>query len=311
MIVIVTHSQDLTADFVIRHLVTRSAEFIRLDTDTLSTPKRHFGFDRGCPVLNYDGVSVAANKVSALWARRFSRPHSLESVSAPYSKFVQRELRDLTEAFIDAVSGLVVNSYETDRRAGNRLTQSLAAAEAGLTVPITLVTQDVKTASDFATKYRAIAKAISFGVLTEDSELVVHTTSVDADKLDGVEVSPVLLQNDIEKKHEWRVTTVGSRVFAARTRLDVEIDKSDWRRSADVKNIFELACLPSDIEEGLMSLCKAGAIHFGAHDLIEKPDGTFVFLETNPAGQWGWLELTLGLPIGEAVADLLLQGGGT
>jgi len=42
-----------------------------------------------------------------------------------------------------------------------------------------------------------------------------------------------------------------------------------------------------------------------AIDLIETPQGEFVFLEVNPSGQWGWIADLAGLPIPEAVADML------
>lgn len=45
----------------------------------------------------------------------------------------------------------------------------------------------------------------------------------------------------------------------------------------------------------ILSLCVCGDLVFAAHDLTETPSGDFYFLETNPAGQWGWLELTTGL----------------
>src|SRR3546814_8793462 len=53
---------------------------------------------------------------------------------------------------------------------------------------------------------------------------------------------------------------------------------------------------------------KVSGIVFGAHDLIEKHEGDFFFLETNPAGQWGWLEIHHGLQIGAAVASELVKG---
>jgi hypothetical protein len=35
------------------------------------------------------------------------------------------------------------------------------------------------------------------------------------------------------------------------------------------------------------------------------PDGEYVFAEINPNGQWLWIEQATGLPIAEALADLL------
>lgn len=307
-ILIVTHSQDLTADFVIRHLVGKY-RFVRLDADTLSTPKRHFGFENGRPLLHYDDIVVAAEDVSAIWARRFAKPRSLEQTDPYYRQFAQRELRDTTEAFLDSVDGIVVNSYEADRLAGNRLIQSMRAVKVGFAVPETFVTQDAARASLFASRKPAIMKAISFGVLNEERDRVVHTTTVEGSSFEDMESCPVLVQERIAKLHEWRVTTVGDKTFAARTRQDVDVDSTDWRKSANVKNIFEPATLPEEVETRLLRLCALSVIHFGAHDLIETADGDFVFLETNPAGQWAWLELTLGLPIGQAIAQLLISGG--
>lgn len=45
---------------------------------------------------------------------------------------------------------------------------------------------------------------------------------------------------------------------------------------------------------------------YSAIDLIETPDGDFVFLEINPVGEWAWLELELGMNISEKLIDELL-----
>ncbi|HEX5326344.1 MAG TPA: hypothetical protein VFW75_06725 [Acetobacteraceae bacterium] len=104
------------------------------------------------------------------------------------------------------------------------------------------------------------------------------------------------------------MTTVGEQIFAARTRTAAAVDGLDWRRSPDPGIIFERAELPADIAARLGGLCQHSGLVFATHDLIESPDGRFYFLETNPAGQWGWLELALGLPIAAALAAALAQG---
>ncbi len=55
----------------------------------------------------------------------------------------------------------------------------------------------------------------------------------------------------------------------------------------------------------ILSLCARRALLFATHDLLETPAGDFCFLETNPVGQWGWLELGAGLPIAATLAGLL------
>jgi hypothetical protein len=43
--------------------------------------------------------------------------------------------------------------------------------------------------------------------------------------------------------------------------------------------------------------------------MVLTPDGEHVFLEINPNGEWAWIEDETGLPIGAAIADLLVRAG--
>ena len=140
MILIITHSADVGADLVIRHLVAKHADFLRIDSDFLGTPHYHFGFEDGCPTFEYGGHKLLADAVSAVWARRFASPAIIEAVSPIYRTFTLRELTQTMEPFLEHVSGLQVNAYQADRRAGNRLYQSIVARSVGLLVPDTLVT---------------------------------------------------------------------------------------------------------------------------------------------------------------------------
>ena len=48
------------------------------------------------------------------------------------------------------------------------------------------------------------------------------------------------------------------------------------------------------------------SLNYGAIDIILTPDGKLVFLELNPCGEFFWLEHSAGLPISDAIADVLL-----
>jgi glutathione synthase/RimK-type ligase-like ATP-grasp enzyme len=47
---------------------------------------------------------------------------------------------------------------------------------------------------------------------------------------------------------------------------------------------------------------------YGAIDMVLTPDGRYVFLEINPNGQYLWIEEAAGLPISDAICDLLMSG---
>jgi hypothetical protein len=68
-----------------------------------------------------------------------------------------------------------------------------------------------------------------------------------------------------------------------------------------VGGISDFLCKADAISEGQLGLV------FGAVDLICTPSGDHVFLELNPCGEFFWLERTPGLPISDAIANLLLE----
>lgn len=306
MIVILTRGNDLGADLVIRHLARWNLEYRRVNTEAIGTPALRLGVRGGYPTLG----SIDATTVSAVWARRFAHPSIVQILDPAWRQFATREFGFTLDAFLAATPGLQVNRHDVDRMAGNRLIQAARAVKAGFRVPATLVTQDPAEAQDFiAAQEVAVTKAVSFGILDDDGKTQAYTALVGADfDLSGLQGCPALFQAFIPKQREWRVTTVGTRVFAACTRAASAVDGVDWRRSPDTAAIFEPGVLPADVETRLLTLCETSGLVFGTHDLIESTNGEFVFLETNPAGQWGWLELHLGLPIGETLASVLAEG---
>jgi len=307
VILIVTHSKDLSADLVIRHLNAAKRPFLRLNTDRLGTPECHFGFYDE-PTLTMDGQTITQSAFGAVWARRFARPTILMQVEEQYRDFTARENAVLMDAFLETMPCYQMNPHMADRMAGNRLAQAQRAKAVGFTVPDTCATQDAREVAAFLERYpRSVVKALSFGRLAEDSDghagSVAYTSIVGPDTdWSGLATGPVLLQERIDCSYEWRVTTVGTAIFAARLPATAQVD---WRRLGN-DAVFEAAILPQDAADRLLLLCRESGIAFGAHDLMETADGEFVFLETNPAGQWGWLEVSLGLPIGSTIAKELM-----
>ena len=78
------------------------------------------------------------------------------------------------------------------------------------------------------------------------------------------------------------------------------------RRAAHEECRWEMVQLPIEVASGLHVLMSELGLVFGAVDLICTPSGEYVFLELNPCGEFFWLEHAPGLPISDAIADLLL-----
>jgi glutathione synthase/RimK-type ligase-like ATP-grasp enzyme len=81
----------------------------------------------------------------------------------------------------------------------------------------------------------------------------------------------------------------------------------DWRRDGlQMVQDWRLYQLPREVEEKILRLMDYFSLNYGAIDIILTPDGRHVFLELNPSGEFFWLERNPGLPISEAIADLLM-----
>lgn len=203
---------------------------------------------------------------------------------------------------------------ETIHRAQNKLRQLALAETVGLQTPPTIVTNDPDAVRAFWSEHngRIISKAPSeMFQLTLGQELARFTEPVSSALLHGARTSavracPTLFQALIPKRHELRVTVVGSSTYTAiihsqetnRTRID-------WRRYDHGATRYEATTLPADVARACVELTMSLGLSYAAIDLIETPDGELVFLEINPGGQWGWVEDACELTITSAIASVI------
>jgi glutathione synthase/RimK-type ligase-like ATP-grasp enzyme len=151
----------------------------------------------------------------------------------------------------------------------------------------------------------------SFAVYGErGEEQVVFTTPLGArelEDLEGLDLCPMTFQEHVAKALELRVTVVGSQVMAAS--IDSQAlpgARDDWRREGvTLINAWRPYTLPDLVQAQVLGMMEALGLNYGAFDFIVTPDGRHVFLEVNPAGEFMWLARRPGLPIVEALADVL------
>ncbi len=67
-----------------------------------------------------------------------------------------------------------------------------------------------------------------------------------------------------------------------------------------------MADLPDNMAAKLRALVSSRGLSFGACDLL-RTGNDYTFLEMNPNGQWGWLEIEAGLQISKALAGLVVE----
>jgi hypothetical protein len=169
-----------------------------------------------------------------------------------------------------------------------------------------LVTSDPTLAADFITAGPTVAKAVAEARVEGPFGAYSGETFEVSTELEGSVLStPVLLQRRIGKVADLRVTVIGHKIFPVRVTAPRGAPL-DIRQTPPADCVFEAVALAPPLASALLRYVDAFGLRFGAFDLAEDAEGTRWFLECNPAGQWGWLELATGLPMTEALLDLLL-----
>ncbi|MER5620258.1 MvdC/MvdD family ATP grasp protein [Streptosporangium sp. NPDC002544] len=203
------------------------------------------------------------------------------------------------------------------RRAGHKLHQLALAAELGFPIPETAITTNAETFLDFHDRHdgRIVTKPLGLPWVTGvgDGFMVSRAcepvTTRDVAYADALRFCPIIVQEQIPKRVELRVTVVGRQIFAAEIHSQVSNHaRLDWRRYDTQVTPHLVHRLPDEVAARCLALTDRLGLRYGAIDLILTPDGRCVFLEINPNGQWLWIEHLTGLPISEAVCDVLLEG---
>jgi len=270
------------------------------------------GSTTGALLLTPDGP-VDLMQVTAVWYRRFAPGHALPA-DTPMRPAAVQESRATLAGLIEVLPAFHLDAVADVRRAGVKPLQLRLAAELGLPVPRTLVTNDPEAVRHFASECPGgvVAKTLSSFVVHDEEgrELAVYTSWVreeHLEDLDGLQLSPMQFQEWVPKAFELRCTVVGNRVFSAA--LDVGLldrGKVDWRiEGSELAAAWRPHELPPEVEQALLSLLDKLGLNYAAIDLILTPDGRYVFLEVNPCGEFRWLNDLEELSIAEAIAGVL------
>jgi glutathione synthase/RimK-type ligase-like ATP-grasp enzyme len=226
---------------------------------------------------------------------------------------VESSLRRLTQ------SCLFVNSISANRQCQSKVLQHYVARRCGLNVPRTYVGNDPKAAESFARNLwnngnRCCTKnlesthvAINGTIHSRFTQLFEETN---LQTLNGLPVCPMIFQEYICKRFEYRATVVGKEVFACQIDSQAAGGETavDWRNYNLPLTPHRVARLDTKLNDSLVMLIHDLGIVYGAVDLIEDINGCFYFLEVNSMGQWLWIEDLTGMPISMAIARTLCNG---
>jgi MvdC family ATP-grasp ribosomal peptide maturase len=318
-VLLLTHSADFyTVELVAEALARKGARAVRLNTERFPAYVKlssRLGNDRAAHLITDAGAQISTEEVRAVWARKLWTPQMANDLDERFREMCVRESVAALEGFLDALrDARWVNDMQRERAAENKQRQLRIAVGAGLRIPRTLVTNDPAAARQFfeETGGRMVAKLLRpLTVSMNAASSFVYTSQVSAEDLADAETlrhSPMVFQELIPKARELRIVWVAGEAFTgALDASGTSRGQTDWRRAAPEECRWQAAELPAEVSRGLRSLMSELGLAFGAIDLICTPAGEYVFLEVNPAGEWGMLERDLNLPIADAIAGALLS----
>lgn len=303
MILIVTHREDYTADFLVNILNQRNIEYLRFNTDCIGLKHKISFSTKKEAKIAIDGIS----HFDSVWFRRVKVP------TISFSSFEENDFynKDYQSFFSNLWNTLSTNKWLSNPnniyKAENKIFQLSIAQKLGFSIPNTVISSDPEEIEQFSIENgeKVIIKPLYRSrFLADGEEKIIFTSNLKTNHLvnDSFISFPMIFQNEIEKEYELRVTVVGEEVFAAKVDSQNDLDtKLDWRRKT-LK--FQAYNLPIEIQELSVKLLKELGLGFGAIDIIKSKEG-YVFLEINPNGQWVWIENDTGLKISDAIIKYL------
>ena len=308
-VLLVTETADLAADLLVLAARQRHIPLIRFNQDTFPHDSRIVWRPTGPARFEAGGYALSSDDIAGAWFRRPPRHRPSNATE----DFTQRESAAFLAGVWQTAPWFWINPPTATTRAEYKLLQLRHASALGLAIPETLVTNSATEARRFAATGPTIAKTLAGGRVTiGGADHAVFTTAITPEDLGpdaAIQACPAIFQTRIDTLFDLRVTVIGDRVFparidlAGRTAADV-----DWRRAPPARLTYQHHALPPDIERACIELVATLHLIYGALDFAVTRLGELIFLELNPAGQWGWIERALGLPITAAILDRLQEG---
>lgn len=322
MILIITSSEDVTADLVIKELSALKARYIRFNTETYPTSSEiviEYSADGIRGIIRTDSGMAFFEDIDTVWYRKPMSPVvSSEIVDEQARQFARQE----SEACLSGLYRVLNDAYwvskpKAIRHANDKILQLAVAKKIGFDVPDTIVTSDPQRARMFyeAKLNDVIIKPLKSGIIeyADGTINLIYTSVLTLDDLkhfDKVSFAPCLLQQYIPKKYEIRATVIGRQVMAVG--LDTqqnELSRHDWRKANCSGVKYFGTTLPKSVEMLCYKFMDYYELEFSAFDFIVTPDDKCYFIENNPNGQWAWLDLELNNGMISKMAQFLYNGG--
>jgi glutathione synthase/RimK-type ligase-like ATP-grasp enzyme len=285
-------------------------------------PQKHassFSIANGLPCqmsLAREGRALDLDAVTSLWSHRTLKatpPSSIHRADhPPILDSAEHYFRGMT-ARLEG-QAFAVNPSAAKWRYDNKLNQLSVAQACGLRFPATLISNDFDDVQAFIAAHGGcITKPLKFMIWDCGAYDVSLFTTV-LKSLEGVnrlsiEACPMIYQERIEKRCEYRIVVFGREVVCVE--LDSQADPNgaeDWRAIDYHALPARVVAPPPGLVDRLFDFMQRCGFVCGSFDFALSPDGELVFFEFNETGQFLWLEeLCPDAPFLDIFAEFLLS----
>jgi glutathione synthase/RimK-type ligase-like ATP-grasp enzyme len=309
-ILILSTVPDVHAQAVLTALAERGARAELIDLAEFPTQlSLSLTFDDGArrfSLRRRGGAALDLEAVKAVWWRRPQPFRPSAELNDTGRRYAVSEAATAFHGLYQSLNAFWINRPERDQVASHKPYQLALAQKIGLEIPPTLMTNDVDEARSFWRLHEGEVVFKQFIALPEAWRETRRLRKEDETYAETIAHAPVIFQRHVPAVADLRITSIDGQFFAAAADLTKIAYQQDVRMNLNVP--YTAHDLPRDIIEKLRRLMSELGLVYGAIDFRLTPEGRYVFLEINPAGQFLYIENATRQPIAAALAQALIDG---
>ncbi len=308
---IISSTIDFSTDLVCYRLLNAEKKFYRLNRDEFVQHEIEVDLQKKCMRIAIDDKEYFADfdKLKGIYFRApvFLRTQSKKELTLE-EQLERNQWSSFLRNLIVFQNAIWINNPVDVYRAENKIYQLSIARECGFKIPVTNVTNSTNIQIDDEKEY--VVKSIDtalFYDLQSQREMFTYSNVIKGAELKEYDLrqAPVFVQEFLQPKVDCRITYVKGNIFAVKILKDNAGMYGDWRFYKEHLDYVPFE-LPQNIKCLIGELMRKLNLTFGGIDLAYTK-GDYYFIEVNPTGEWGWLEVKTGMEISRAI-EIALGG---
>lgn len=306
---IISSTIDFSTDLVCYRLLSDNKNFYRLNRDEFLKHEIQIDLQKKYMQIVIDDKEyyVGFDDLEGIYFRApvFLRTQSKKELSLE-EQLERNQWSSFLRNLIIFQRAIWINNPVDVYRAENKMYQLIKAEECGFNIPKTLITNT--SAINIEKEKKFVIKALDtalFYDLENNKEMFTYSNVVNSSELKeyNLRQAPIFVQEFLEPKIDCRITFIKGKIFSVKIQKDNEGVYGDWRFYKEKLEYIPFQ-LPKSIEGVITKLMYELNLNFGGIDLVYS-NGRYYFIEVNPTGEWGWLEVKTDMKISSAIKAAL------